>query len=138
MSVRKGERTEGNLQVLNLSSILASYTLRICSNEKTFPKKQRWVLVQRIVNECVDGVTCIQRANAVYVKTKNDYVYRRSQQLEANSHLEALLTLIDLSYRTFNIDSNKIEYWARLVYDTEEKLKAWTNADWIRYSFLMK
>lgn len=133
MSVRKGERTEGNLQVLNLSMNLAKYTLQICSNEKVFPKKQRWVTTQKLVNECIDAVSCIRRANSVFVKTTEDYLYRRSQQIEARAHLSALLTLIDLSYQAFSIESHRIEYWTGLVYDTEEKLRAWTNSDWTRF-----
>lgn len=40
MSVRKCDRNEGKLQVLNLSLNLAVYTLQICHNEKVFPKSQ--------------------------------------------------------------------------------------------------
>lgn len=68
MSVRKCDRNEGKLQVLNLSLNLAVYTLQICHNEKVFPKSQRWIMTQRIVNECLDAVTCIRRANAVLVQ----------------------------------------------------------------------
>ena len=80
MTVRAGERKEGKLQVLNLSLQLATYTLQICRNEKVFPKSQRWIMTQRIVNECLDAVTCIRRANAVLAQDEQSIAYRRAQQ----------------------------------------------------------
>lgn len=41
MSVRKGDRGEGKLQVLNKARELKSYSLGIIKNEKHFPKSTR-------------------------------------------------------------------------------------------------
>lgn len=133
MSVRKGDRGEGTLQVLNDCRILASYTIQICRNEKVFPKSQRWIMSQRIVNECVDAMTCIRRANSVMVYTSEDFKYRRVQQVEAHAHLDALLSLIDLAFTSFDIEARKIEYWTGLALSTDDKLKSWMKADKQRY-----
>lgn len=139
MSVRKGDRGEGNLQVLNLARILAKHTIDKCRSEKTFPKNQRWTLCKPIMDECLGVLTCIRRANAVYVG--DDPVawrYRRSQQIQAHSHIDALLTLLDVAYTAFNIKDEPIAYWVKLCCDTDDKLKAWMKGDKERYGHLSK
>ena len=138
MSVRKGERTEGNLQVLNISLELAKYTLRICSNEKVFPKKQRWIMTQKMVNECLEVLCCVRRANSVFVKTAEDFSYRRAQQVLARAHLSAFTTLADLSYNAFSIESHRVEHWSKLIAETDDKLTAWMKSDLTRYEKSLK
>lgn len=133
MSVPVGKRGEGKLEVLNDCRILSEYTLRACKNEKVFPKSNRWIITQRLVNECIDAVTCIRRANATLVQTRADYEYRRSEQVKAHAHLEALLTLLDLSYNVLDLESRRVEHWTGLIINTEERLKAWAKSDRERY-----
>jgi len=129
MSVRKGDRGESKLDVLNDMRLLAQYSLTICKNEKVFPKSSRWIMAQRIVNECLDAMTCIRRANAVFVTNEVEKDYRHSQQMEAHAHIDALLTLIDLAYNAFEIDGKRIEYWTGLCINVDTKLKAWLKAE---------
>ena len=103
MSVRKGDRTQGKLEVLKLASDLCVYTLNTCRAEKVFPKSQRWLMTQRIANEAIDGLTCIRRANATLVgdgpTAEKNFQYRNGQQVEAHAHYGALYSLVDLSYQ---------------------------------------
>ena len=106
MSVRKGDRGEGNLQVLNLARNLAKHTIDKCRSEKIFPKNQRWTICKPIMDECLGALTCIRRANAVYVGDESAlWRYRRMQQVQAHSHIDALLTLLDIAYISFNFGS---------------------------------
>lgn len=89
MSVRVGDRSEGTLSVLNDIRILGEYTIQICKSEKVFPKSSRWIMAKPIVDECISALTCVRRANAVFVQTRYDYEYRRNQQVQAHSHLDA-------------------------------------------------
>ena len=50
MAVPEGKRTESKLEVQTKARELANYTTTICSNEKIFPKRDRWILTNRIVN----------------------------------------------------------------------------------------
>lgn len=136
MSVPKGDRGEGTLQVLNECRVLTQYTIEICRNEKVFPKSHRWIMTQRIVTECINAMTCIRRANAVLVQTEADYMYRRQQQVEAHSHLDALLSLMDVAFVVFSIEAKRIEYWTGLVLSCDDKLKAWMKSDKQRYKAL--
>lgn len=46
MSVRKGDRSDGELQVLNYARMLRNHSFQLCSNEKVYPKSKRWCLAQ--------------------------------------------------------------------------------------------
>lgn len=133
MSVIKAKRTEGKLEVLTKANNLAAYTVQICKNEKYFPKRDRWIMTQHIVHEALDVLCCVKRANAVEVKTWEDYRYRRAQQVEAYSHAEALLTLLDVAYITLCIESERIEFWTGQIVSVENLIKKWRESDRKRY-----
>ena len=116
---------------------MCAYTVQICKNEKNFPKRDRWILTQPIVNEALAVLACIRRANAVRVTRAEDYIYRRSQQVEAYAHAEALLALIDVAYISLSIESNRVEYWTGLILEVEEKLGGWRKSDRERYKHLL-
>ena len=136
MSVVNGKRDQGKsqLRVLHSAFELCKYTLSIAKNEKVFPKGYRWLLTQKIVDEAIDAMTSINRANAVNVKKASDYEYRRSQQLKAYAHLEALLGLIDLAFNVLAIEARRVEYWTGLVLETEKQLTNWGRSDKQRYA----
>ena len=73
MSVVKSKRGQSELEVITQSRNLASYTIKICSNEKNFPKRYRWCITNNIVNDALNIYSCIQRSNAIFVKFKVDY-----------------------------------------------------------------
>lgn len=138
MSVIKAKRQEGKLSVLVKAREMCVYTITICKNEKNFPKRDRWILTQPIVSEVLAIMSCIRRANAVNVETKEDYIYRRQQQIEAYSRCEAMLTLMEIAYKVLSIDSERIEYWTGLVVETESLLQRWKRSDKERYVFLIE
>lgn len=129
MSVDTAHRNESKLKVLTSAITLCSYTLTVCKNEGVFPKRNRWILTQKIVNEATDIVSNIRRANAVRVETPNDYAYRRSQQIEAYGRCEALLTLIDMAKANLNVDADRVKRWTGLAKEVEDLLNKWKNSD---------
>lgn len=138
MSVIKAKRSEGKLQVLIQANNLCVYTIQIFKNEKYFPKRDRWIMTQHIVHEALDVLCCIKRANAVNVATWEDYKYRRAQQVEAYSHAEALLTLLDVAYITLCIESQRIEFWTGQIISVENLLKKWRESDRKRYKSILR
>ena len=134
MSVAQYDRHEGRLEVLEHSRRLLDYTLTIINNEKNFPKRDRWILTKPIIDETMNLVTSIRKANSVLVQSDVDYNCRRRFQVDAFASLSALLTLIDAAYRHMHLDSKKIEHWTGLCVETGNKLKAWMKADRERYS----
>ena len=129
MSVRKGDRGEGKLQVLNKARELKKYSLTIVKSEKNFPKSTRWLYASPIVNEVREACICIRHANSVYVTTEDEYNYRRMEQVKAHAHLDALLDLIDDAYDAGYISGKQVEYWTGLILNTDDLLKAWIKSD---------
>ena len=137
MSVIKAKRSEGKLEILTQANNLCVYTVQICKNEKYFPKRDRWIMTQHIVHEALDVLCCVKRANAVNVVTMEDYIYRRAQQVEAYSHAEALLTLLDVAYITLSIENDRIEFWTGMIVGVENMLKKWRESDRRRYRSIL-
>ncbi len=135
MSVPVGKRTESKLQVLHDVKVLASYTVCRCKSEKLFPKRNRWILIKPIVDECLAALSCIRHANATFVRTKGDFIYRHSEQVKAHAHLDAMIDLLDVAYCTipeFRHNGN-IEHWTELITNADKCLKSWTDSDFKRY-----
>jgi hypothetical protein len=134
MAIPKSQREEGKLKVVTASRELAAHTIRICSNEKVFPKHYRWCITSKIVDTAIDICSNIDKANAIYVSDKNDYPLRKSYQNQALADTYSLLTLVDIAYVTFGIESSKIEYWTRLITSVQKMIRSWKKSDSDRYS----
>ena len=133
MSVRKGDRGEGKLQVLNTARELKKYSLGIVRSEKHFPKSTRWLYASPIAEEIREACICIRHANSVYVSSEDEYRYRRMEQTKAHAHLDALLDLIDDAYDAGYIEGRQVEYWTGLILQTDDLLKAWIKSDREKY-----
>lgn len=133
MAVVKSKRSEGHLTVLVKANELAMHTIKVCSNEKNFPKHYRWCITSKIVEAALDINNNITMANAVYVSDKNDYDLRKKFQNKAIASSYALLSMMDIAYRTFGIKSDSIEYWTGLVIEVQNYLRNWKKSDAERY-----
>lgn len=133
MAVVKSKRSEGHLTVLVKANELAMHTIKVCSNEKNFPKHYRWCITSKIVESALDINNNITMANAVYVSDKNDYDLRKKFQNKAIASSYALLSMMDIAYRTFGIKNDSIEYWTGLVIEVQNYLRNWKKSDAERY-----
>lgn len=137
MSVVEGKRSEGELLVVVKANSIVDYTLQICTNEKQFPKRYRWCVTSRIVNVTCDVNDLIIRANAVYVRLDDDSAERRlSYQAQALELTYVVLNLIDIAYRRFNLDPQKVKHWAGMVKGLQELIRRWRKNDAERYKKL--
>ena len=133
MSVPKGKRNQGDLQVFNCIKILTCYTIHAVGNEKIFPKKTRWLLANRIATECMNASVNIKKANAFHL----DETYapmRASLQHEARANLEAMLGILEIAYETYGLETAKVQHWTKLIIDTLTTLGAWMKSDKERLS----
>lgn len=64
---------------------------------------------------------------------KKDYQLRRQYQTKALAETYALLSMIDIAYSVFSIESKRIEYWTRLVNEVQVLLRNWRKSDYDRY-----
>ena len=130
MSVVKSKQSVGKLVVITKSRDLAEYTLRICSNEKSFPKRYRWCLTSKIVESAMNINNYVNMANSVFVKDDNDYTLRKSYQTRALAESYALLSMIDIAYKTYGLETKRIEYWTGLTVEVQNLIRAWRKAEW--------
>jgi len=136
LSVPEGKRTESKLAFHTQAIELAKYTTTICNNNKIFPKRDRWMIANRIVDASITILTSVVKANGIFVTTKKDYEDRREyQELARDSTLE-LLALMDLAYAKYPIESRKIEHWTRLVHDERKLILKWMKSDKDRFKNL--
>lgn len=100
LSVRKDERREGEMAVLVSVRALAKYTLTVCKSEKRFPKRDRWIITDKIIKHAIKAAVCADKANDVKVEGWNDYLERRKLQKKALRALRGLISLKQIAYET--------------------------------------
>lgn len=133
MSVVKSKRKEGQLTIFTKASNLAEHTIKICSNEKYFPKHYRWCLTSRIVNAALDINDNLIAANSIYVNDHEDYVLRKQHQQIAIAASCTLLSNVAFAQNVFHLESKKIEYWTGLITEVQTALRNWKKSDAERY-----
>lgn len=135
MSVVASKRGEGQLLVVTKANELLEYTIRVCSNEKNFPKRYRWCLTNKLIDATEEMTSLIIRANAVYVRKDDiESINRRlTYQNEAIELTYVLLNQINIAYKIFGIKSSKIEHWTRLIMEIQRLLRNWHKNDKTRY-----
>ena len=138
MSVRKGDREEGDLQVINASKDLLAYTYDRVKDKNIFSKADRWPLAKEMFDCALQARSCIIRANDIRVETPEEAVDRLELEKLALGYLGTLETLIDLCNVKGKISDERCEYWTSLVVATLKPLKGLLKADRKRYKPQLK
>lgn len=131
MSVVESKREEGKLRAATKAKELAVYTIRICSNEKNFPKRYRWCLTNEIVRAALQINCCIEKANSVRYKnaTEGELEIRRKYQTIAIAETYSLTNLISIAKILYGLNGDKVEYWTRLVKSVRTLARSWKNSE---------
>lgn len=138
MSVRKGDRDEGDLQVIDASRILLDYTYDRVKDKNIFSKADRWPLAKEIFDCALQARACICRANDIRVESRQEAEDRLGLEKLALGYLGTLETLIDLCDLKGKISENRTEYWTGLVVNTLIPLKGLLKKDRRRYKEYIK
>ena len=136
MSVAKGDRKESssNLETAKMLKGLCVYTIQICKNEKSFPKRDRWILTAPIVKCAVKAYAKVLEANAITVVKLDDYMMRRKCQIQARKKLKAMIGLVEIAYTTLSLEESRLEYWTGYIKGCMDILSKWRAADRKRYA----
>ena len=131
MSVVESKREEGKFRAATKAKELAVYTIRICSNEKNFPKRYRWCLTNEIVRAALQINCCIEKANSVRYKnaTEGELEIRRKYQTIAIAETYSLANLISIAKILYGLNGDKVEYWTRLVKSVRTLARSWKNSE---------
>lgn len=141
MSVPKTKRSKSRLAIVTKSIQLATYTVQICSNEKHFPKRYRWCITSKIVENALEINKYILMANATKTgKTtlKDDLKIRCHYWSIAWSSTCSMLSLMEIAYNAFGIDGKRMEYWTGLVVQLQDLIKKHKHADQQRLAAIQK
>lgn len=124
--MRQDKSIEKEMQVIIKAKELASYTLKVTSNNNNFPKKFRFTLVDRMQRKSFDIYESLLEANRTRVENKYT---RYDLQTKAIVSCEEFLFYIEMSMMQNIITSKRAEYWSGLVSDVKHMTLAWRKRD---------
>ena len=113
------------LQIIVKAKDLAEHTIRITSNCKTFPKKYRFTLVDRMQVKSLNIFDCLMEAN---IFTVGD-IRRTELQTNVITYCDELQFFIELTVRLGIIAMNRAEYWISLISSIKSMTIAWRTGD---------
>ncbi len=134
MSVPEPMRHKGRLEVHVKAQYLASYTVKILGNEKTFPPTTDKELVRRIRNCALDIYAKAWAANEIHADT-NAVNREMRYRLQEDSILlcNGMLAYIGIAKQVFHIRNNRMKHWAGMIMEVRTLLQAWKENDVKRY-----
>lgn len=124
--MRQDKPIEKEMQVIIKAKELASYTLKVTSNNNNFPKKFRFTLADRMQRKSFDIYESLLEANRTRVENKYT---RYDLQTQAVVSCEELLFYIEMSMMQNIITPKRAEYWSGLVSDVKHMTLAWRKRD---------
>ena len=133
MSVPKYKRNENKLQAYVDTINVVRYTINMCENPKIFPKKCRWTICNKLLDNCLDAVVKIRRANKIVAKTSDQAKERLRLEKEVLQHFDALWGLMDIAYNAYNIPTHTIEVWSGLMLTADDRVSGWRKYDVERF-----
>ena len=129
MSVPKPKRDTGRLEVDVKATELASYTLKITANAKTFTPEHR-DLAEMIRKTALDISILVFTANEIVVKnSETRYRERLLKQEEAAIKCNELYQLIEIAKPVFRLRAKRCYYWQTLVINVRGLIRAWQSGD---------
>ena len=129
MSVLLNHRSENKLQAYADTLRLVTYTVRMCENEHIFPKKCRWTLCSKILENCFDSLVKIKQANKIRPTTAEQAKFRLKLELQILLNFDALWTLIDIAANAYEIPKEKVGIWSQLMLTADNRVMAWRKND---------
>lgn len=137
MSVRVGDRVEGQLTAIDATRILVSYTYdRV--HDKTLPKEDRWLMSKTIWDDASMARAKFLRGNAIRVKSYEEAVTRLILIQEAIGHLDSLNSSIDTLHIKKKISDNQADHWTGLATKAQNLIKKILSANRRDYAEYLK
>ena len=101
----------------------------IMTNDKRYPKKYRFTLVNRLQVKTLDIFECITEANELNLFDKDERAERLQLQRRALTLCKTVLFFIEVSHEKRLISGNQCETWTRLVMDVKNMAAKWHKQD---------
>lgn len=137
MSVPRPRRNENKLQALKDAEEAISYIVLMCNNENCIPKKFRWSLANRIIDEGINLILNISEANKIRAKTVKEYEERINKQTLAIESMNRIWVILTLIEKTIPMEVRKLDKCCELLYKSEVTLVGWKQSDVTKYKKLL-
>lgn len=132
MAVRKGDQQQGKLTVIDASRLLIDYTYdRV--HDKTLPKTDRWLMTKTIWDDASKARMYILTANNIRVESREEAIERLMREKLAIGHLDSLAASLDILHIKGIISDDRMNFWAKLVTDTQNLAKGLLKANKTAY-----
>ena len=129
MSVPVPMRSHGELEVNTKALELCIYTLRVTSNQKTFPIDQL-SFTEKIREAAIEIHLLCWEANNIKVGNDIDKYNRRiNLQSMAADRCNRLCALIEIAKGLFHLKSKRAVYWVGLTVNLRAMIRAWHDSD---------
>ena len=120
---------------------LALYTVKICSNDNTFPLQFYQTMTSDLVSKAKDIYRLGRRANETYISTnlnvvelRKQYAIRSGLQRQAIFMCIDLISDIDIAKSLFKLRGKRVKYWVGMVIKVKSLMIAWYKAEKDKYS----
>lgn len=135
-NVRENDREDTDLKALSKTRKLCRHTMTKCKSMPV-PKRERWLLPDKMRSEALDACVCVARANKIYigkgVNLESNYAQRHALQVEAHTHVAAVLELMEMLKDCYGAGVGGMEYWTGLATESMKYIKSWADSDTNRY-----
>ena len=134
MSVPEEKRKPGKLEVIIKALDLATYTIQITANEKTFNPKYHAAVTDDLINHAKEIYLICWTANNIRVTSDNEtYKERKRLQDKAIVECTTFLGLLDIAKRVFHLETKRVTYWGNKIINCRKLIRAWRDSDKKRY-----
>ena len=130
MSVPFGKRSKNPFQAEKDLREVVIYTIKMCENEKIFPKKCRWALCNRIIDNCINALTNIRNANETDMSKSTALAeYRINKEYDLLDNISNLWQLMTIAKECYSIPNDKIQTWSDKMYKADCTVRSWHRSD---------
>ena len=107
---------------------LVKHTFRM-TNDRRFPKKYRFTIVNRLHDLTIDIFQHIQEANELDLSDPQEFRERRYEQKRALTKCKTVLFLIEISFENHLISKEQCEAWTNYVVEVKRMAASWRKKD---------
>ena len=128
MESRKKQAEQTEFAIITKAKDLVKHTF-LMTNERRFPKKYRFTIVNRLHDPTIDIFQHIQEANELDIADPQEYRERRYEQKKALTKCKTVLFLIELSFENGLISDDQCAAWSKYVLDVKYMTASWRKKD---------
>ena len=123
---RNGEQSE--FLLITKAKDLVKHTF-LMTNDRRFPKKYRFTVVNRLQNLVIDIFKHIQEANELDLSDPQEFRERRYEQKKALTKCKTVLFLIEISFENSLISKDQCDAWTKSVLNVKYMTASWRKKD---------